>query len=1394
MKNENENVQKINNKSTEEKNNDNNNQIKLFKGLKKVIELSKDNSNESNIIEEQKEEENNFINIFGKFIKDQSLENESSLIIFIEELINQLKLGNNIIIPFLDLCPFLIKAYINSILDEENELKYIEIFKLLKINSFISREYLLPIYEYFSDIFYVMNEIKEDDKRLKKFNKVFELWKIFYDFTINENELKDNNSSSYCFIGGSLKVNLNKKISLDNCSFTIKINLSKDFDFNDNENLVIFKSENNTNLNLNFFLIKKELNGLKCKTFIITFKLKEISIKIKEDENSEQSIDLKYKKDITFIKDFSLFENFYGLIKNIKITLNQINENLNENTIINEDFFPYPLNEDGYLYHISDIKQKTNEKENKNIDNNISIKIKDFVKVNYINYIEKDFDIIEYLGGFTPLMPLVPLINGLYNNENITIMNGIEKFEYLQNTYFEILFFFTKIVEKYQKEYLKKNKNHPRNIRKYNYFIFTLILQVNFEIFSKNKNIQAKEAKINKLDEIYFLIGNLTQEQELNIYIFSKIRNKSEEEFKNIINKEQKPFIDYIKKMYSKKKNLIIKSTYHQLFRNIMKQLFIYNRYWSKKEFFFTKNKKEKELILKYKQISNYTKNFQQPLLYPILEFDEYIPSFSRFNETNLFMPGFNKTINYNFIFKDNVLTETLKRNDPLKKEQIRTKCCLVKKGYHVKGEIIIIKIEKVQYLFEIIFCSNPDEKGQTCNKIGNEHNIQNNEDLINSNNNNICYGSVFPCLKKEFNRKILIKSKDIKLILIRNYYRKTSALEIFTYKSNKSYYFNFLEFIDYKNPLKNIVLNEVEQNDFFKKFQISKNVIGYYNIIYESTMFPLFYDKLNTWDKKLDFYNNYDLLTIINLFANRSFKDLYQYPIFPILYKVNKILGNDQERDLGQHLGIQDLSEKSKARKNIIEESYYVSIEEQETKEQETEDEQNNQLCLFNTHYSNPVYVCNYLIRILPYSFLSIEFQGEGFDSANRLFHSIKTTLENTLAQKSDLREMIPEMYYFPDLFYNTNNLNLGKLLDESPIDTVKINMKEEKSYEKYKYLTELKEYLEFNNLNLNIWIDLIFGINQKKTKDKRNYYADFMYINFDENEQKKNTNNSLNMQKFEFGIQPFQIFEKFPNLRDKSKYFEEIKKYNMKQFRNEHVSIKEDKNKCFQCEGYNNIYVDYIEIINKKILSKKKPDYDKHFKIKENFNSFFHYIFIGDVLGNITIYKHILTGIYKNEHFEIIKDRGEKNELYVNYKIMKKLRDHYKEIKYIDYNPRLNLFLSYSLDGFINIYVFPKCKLVRTLKVINITESKEILKIVVLVSNPFPMIFFYDKNYMYCISLSGDLIKRKKLKNDRVIIFPSIDKNCGLINDFVYLKNMNGKAEFIEISLPSFNNVNSK
>ena len=133
-----------------------------------------------------------------------------------------------------------------------------------------------------------------------------------------------------------------------------------------------------------------------------------------------------------------------------------------------------------------------------------------------------------------------------------------------------------------------------------------------------------------------------------------------------------------------------------------------------------------------------------------------------------------------------------------------------------------------------------------------------------------------------------------------------------------------------------------------------------------------------------------------------------------------------------------------------------------------------------------------------------------------------------------------------------------------------------------------------------------------------------------------------------------------------------------------------------------------------------------------------------------------------------------------------IKILDDHYKQIKYIDYNPRLNLFLSYSLDGFINIYAFPKCKLVRTIKVKDITNSNEILKKVVLVSNPFPMIFTYDIKNMYVITLNGELINKVEIKIKNIELIPCVDKNCGLIDDSILMTDLDGKEKGLYKKIP--------
>ena len=286
--------------------------------------------------------------------------------------------------------------------------------------------------------------------------------------------------------------------------------------------------------------------------------------------------------------------------------------------------------------------------------------------------------------------------------------------------------------------------------------------------------------------------------------------NSSIKEINMVLENNSNMYEERIKKL-KEMCPLFITTTYQQLYKTLTKELFIYNRYWSKKEFFFENFGKYK---LKYKQLTYFTQSFQQPILYPILDFNEYLPSFSKFHEKNLFRHKSEETVNYNFDFKSNIITDLITKNNSLNSEQNRMKCCLVKKIYHVEGEMIIKEsTTKKHKIFEIIFSPKKNQNKDTCNK--NEKNSNTKEGTPTGNKNNICYGAIFPCPKKEYNRPLFIKSNDIKFILIRNYYRTNTGIEIFTYKSNKSYFFNFEAKYDLKNNNDNKLIKAINDNHF---------------------------------------------------------------------------------------------------------------------------------------------------------------------------------------------------------------------------------------------------------------------------------------------------------------------------------------------------------------------------------------------------------------------------------------------------------------------------------------------------------------------------------------------------------------------------------------------------
>ena len=175
-----------------------------------LLEKEKNNINSEENPPNKVNNENILINYFKN--KNIIFNDEVYLINFIVQLNNYLKGNENIIFPFLDLVPDLVKAYIQSSIDEEKigEYKYINIFSSLIKTTFISKENLFPIYSFFSKFFSDVATIKEDDIRLKKLMKIVDLLLIFF-LLIKMIQKTNIKNQVYAFWGGVLACFSEKK-------------------------------------------------------------------------------------------------------------------------------------------------------------------------------------------------------------------------------------------------------------------------------------------------------------------------------------------------------------------------------------------------------------------------------------------------------------------------------------------------------------------------------------------------------------------------------------------------------------------------------------------------------------------------------------------------------------------------------------------------------------------------------------------------------------------------------------------------------------------------------------------------------------------------------------------------------------------------------------------------------------------------------------------------------------------------------------------------------------------------------------------------------------------------------------------------------------------------------
>ena len=945
--------------------------------------------------------------------------------------------------------------------------------------------------------------------------------------------------------------------------------------------------------------------------------------------------------------------------------------------------------------------------------------------------------------------------------------------------------------------------------------IFEKILNSLFPISNPNNS---EYNEINYFTNPFHLINILNSNNKINkekpkymeilkFYMNQKNKDNIKIEFKE----EMKlPNVSYLwDKNYIYKYNITNYSNISKLqkkYIKIKKGLFSFNGIYSNQNLFYTDKKKD----FKYKISTHLTQNFMNPLLIPILDFDYYISN--EYQYDNFFYeekkPNY---INLN-IFQNNN-NENNNFEMPLYYEKIP--CCLIKVTHHIKGFIMIKKNiyseEKIEY-FEFIYSEKEEIK----------YNFDKTQ--------NLCFGS-FRNIDKNKQYYLKIKIKDIMLLFPRKYYYYNNAIEIFTNK-NKSYYFNFnVENGQMRllNLISDQLLNLKQPNI---NFYVNPKIHYKYINITEK------------WNKGE--ISTLTFLNLLNIYANRSLKDLTQYPVFPWIlndYKINNEKKNDN--NIPEPVRIRQLNlpmaqislepNKESIRKSNYETNFLLFFDEIDEKYKDYTMEEfykDDDLDLdkipyyYGTHYSNPAYVSHYLTRIFPYTITAWSIQGTSFDSPDRLFINLERSYISCITSRSDLREIIPQFFFFPEMFFNLNKLKLGKLQinndsnssfslmkkyhknqsdeidlnnlnDEDEINDVYVNdvlLPFFSNRNAYQFISIYREILELIKKDLIEWINLIFGVNSRgeNAKIKKNLFMAYTYDNVIDLKMKTILEDEKDciLRLVELGLTPHQIYDKLLE-EEKEKKEKEEKEFNLelkcsakkidsvfqvnddilfysKDLSYLTVNLKNEKKTELKGQLPFNTVEKIMYITKGKFILILMLDNKSKLLLKikgQNFNQ---------IVNEDVPDKSIITIVYvdKNEDNIYIGTQNGSLIIYSMDDIISKessfspkyFLHHSKKINHINVNNELNMLITCSNDKYVNLYTLPKIELVNSI------YRKDIVNYVFLSSSPLPsfVTFSDNKKSFDCYNINCECIN-SILTFDKIEI--SIDykkeKYCNFIRN---------------------------
>ena len=297
-----------------------------------------------------------------------------------------------------------------------------------------------------------------------------------------------------------------------------------------------------------------------------------------------------------------------------------------------------------------------------------------------------------------------------------------------------------------------------------------------------------------------------------------------------------------------------------------------------------------------------------------------------------------------------------------------------------------------------------------------------------------------FACSSLEYDalnedKRIFILFEEIKQVINRYFCFCWISQEIFM-KNGKSYLFNFF--------------TEKNNEEIFELFKSNKveNIIPKTKEYYENGQFA------KKWKEGL--ISTYEYLLILNKLCSRSYNDTNQYPVMPWLY-----LSDKRQRNFDLPISLQD--EEVKKTFLVKFNNFYGNADGM----------------FHSNHYSTSAYITFYLMRINPFSNNMIKLQANDFDVPNRQFSNIFGTLE--LCEKyNNNRELLPDLFETPEIYYNINYNDFGMLKNKTRIHNIFFEPYAKNGIE---FCYDLKNRINNDikiNESINLWIDFIFGVNQ--------------------------------------------------------------------------------------------------------------------------------------------------------------------------------------------------------------------------------------------------------------------------------------------------------------------------